>query len=166
MPDDFESVCVAAVTLAIVIRLPAVPFRLKLLNVLVVPAVKRTDAGCTVFVMLLKVFAPVIVNAPAPPWFRVQLNVEPPPTKVLAVAAVMDIVPVPVPAVVVNPVGTALLNAVVAAVGHINVPLLNVRFLVPVAVVYAVPTVSVFPLRLIVPLVCVRVREDPIVSAS
>jgi hypothetical protein len=36
----------------------------------------------------------------------VQLNVEPPPINVLAVAAVMEIAPVPVPAVVVNPVGT------------------------------------------------------------
>ena len=166
MPDAIESVCVAAVTLAIVMRLPAVPFRLKLLNVVVVPAVKRTDAGCTVFVMLLNVFAPVIVSAPAPPWLMVQLYVDPPPTKVLAVAAVMEIVPVPVPAVVVYPVGAALLNAVAAAVGQISVPPLKVRSLVPVPVVYAVPTVSVLPFRLIVPLVCVSVRADPIVRAS
>jgi hypothetical protein len=51
--------------------------------------------------MVLKVLLPEIVKAPAPPWLRVQLNVEPPPTKVLAVAPVMEIVPVPVPAVVV-----------------------------------------------------------------
>ena len=62
--------------------------------------------------MLPNVFDPVMVNAPAPPWFNVQLNVDPPPTNVLAVAAVMEIVPVPVPAVVVNPVGESLLNAV------------------------------------------------------
>jgi hypothetical protein len=67
MPEDFESVCEAAVTLPIVIRFPPVPLKLKSLNVVVVPAVKRTDAGCTVFVMLLNVFAPVIVKAPAPP---------------------------------------------------------------------------------------------------
>ena len=72
-----------------------------------------------------------------------QLNVEPPPTNVLAVAAVMEITPVPVPAVVVNPVGTALLNAVVEAVGQINVPPLNVKFFVPVEVVNVVPTVNV-----------------------
>jgi hypothetical protein len=82
-------------------RFPAVPLRLKLVNVVVVPDVNRTEAGCTEFVMLVNVFAPVIVSAPAPPWLRVQLNVEPPPTKVLAVAPVMEIVPVPVPAVVV-----------------------------------------------------------------
>jgi len=93
--------------------------------------------------MLLNVFEPVMVKAPAPPWFRVQLNVEPPPTNVLAVAAVMEIVPVPVPAVVVKLVGAALLNAVVAAVGQTNVPPLNVKFFVPVAVVNAVPTVNV-----------------------
>ena len=57
----------AAVTEPIVIRLPDVPDRLKLLNVLVVPAVNSTDAGCTVFVMLLNVFEPVMVKAPAPP---------------------------------------------------------------------------------------------------
>ena len=93
--------------------------------------------------MLLNVFEPVMVNAPAPPWFNVQLNVEPPPTNVLAVAAVMEIVPVPVPAVVVNPVGEALLKAVVDAVGQTNDPPLNVKFFVPVAVVNAVPTVNV-----------------------
>ena len=67
MPLVFESVCVAAVTLEIVIGLPKMPLKLKLLNVVVVAAVKRTDAGCTVFVILLNVFAPVIVNAPKPP---------------------------------------------------------------------------------------------------
>ena len=133
----------AAVTEPMVIRLPAVPDKLKLLNVLVVPAVNRIDAGWVVFVMLPNVFEPVMVKAPAPPWLSVQLNVEPPPTKVLAVAAVMEIVPTPVPAVVVNPVGAALLNAVVAAVGQTNVPALKVKFFVPVEVVNAVPTVNV-----------------------
>ena len=116
--------------------------------------------------MLLNVFEPVMVNAPAPPWFSVQLNVEPPPTNVLAVAAVMEIVPVPVPAVVVNPVGAALLNAVVAAVGQTNVPPLNVRFFVPVAVVNAVPTVYVKPFKSNVPLVNVVATPVPVVSAS
>ena len=93
--------------------------------------------------MSLNVFEPVTVNAPAPPWFNVQLNVEPPPTNVLAVAAVMEIVPVPVPAVVVKLVGAALLNDVVFAVGQTNVPALKVKFFVPVAVAKAVPTVNV-----------------------
>lgn len=119
-----------------VIRLPAAPDRLKLVNVLVVLAGNVIVAGCTVFVMLSNVFAPLIVRAPAPPWFRVQLNVDPPPTKVLAVAAVMEIVPVPVPAVVVKLVGAELLNAIVDAPGHTNVPPLNVRSLVPVVVTY------------------------------
>ena len=44
-------------------------------------------------------------------------------------------VPVPVPAVVVNPAGTALLNVVADAVGQTSVPPLNVKFLVPAAVV-------------------------------
>ena len=107
-----------------------------------------------------------MVNVPAPPWFNVQLNVEPLPTNVLAVAAVMEIVPVPVPAVVVNPVGTALLNAVVEAVGQANVPPLKVRFFVPVAVVNAVPTVNVFPFKSNVPFVNVAVLVEPIVKAS
>ena len=129
-----DNVWLAAVTEPMVIRLPDVPDKLKLLNVLVVPAVNRIDAGWVVLVMLLNVFEPVMVKAPAPPWLSVQLNVEPLPTNVLAVAAVMEIVPVPVPAVVVNPVGTALLKAVVDAVGQTNVPPLNVKFFVPVAV--------------------------------
>ena len=83
----------------------------------------------------------------------------------MAVAAVMLILPVPVPASVLNPVGTALLKAVVVAAGQTNVPLLKVRTFVPVAVVYAVPTVSVFPLRSSVPLVSVSVFVDPIVIA-
>jgi hypothetical protein len=158
---------VPEVLLLIVIKLPAVPFRLNPdRKVVVVLAVNVTVAGCTVFVILSNVFAPVIVSAPAPPWLSVQLKVDPPPTNVFAVAAVMEIVPVPVPAVVVKPVGTALLNAVADAVGQTNVPPLNVRFLVPVAVVYAVPTVSVFPFKLSVPLVCVKGRVDAIVSAS
>jgi len=116
--------------------------------------------------MLLNVFEPVIVKAPRPPWFSVQLNVDPPPTNVLKVAAVMEIVPVPVPAVVVNPVGTLLLNAVDVAAGQTNVPPLKVKFFVPVAVVNAVPTVKVFPFKSNVPLVNVAVLVEPIVKAS
>jgi len=107
-----------------------------------------------------------MVKAPAPPWLSVQLNVEPPPTNVLAVAAVMEIVPVPVPAVVVKLVGAALLNAVVEAVGQTNVPPLNVKFFVPVAVVNAVPTVYVKPFKSNVPLVSVVVTPVPVISAS
>ena len=59
----------------------------------------------------------------------------------------------PVPAVVVNPVGTALLNDVAFAAGQIKVPPLNVRFFVPVAVVSLVPTVQVLPFKSIVPVV-------------
>jgi hypothetical protein len=110
-----------------------------------------------VFVMLLKVLAPVIVNAPAPPWFSEQLKVEPPPTKVLADAEVRLIEPVPVPAVVVNPVETALLNAVVPEAAIAKEPPLKVIFLVPVAVrnvaVAVAESVSVLPFKSSVPLV-------------
>lgn len=119
-----------------VIRLPAMPVRPKPeVNVVVVLAGKMTVAGCVVLPILAKVFAPVIVSVPTPAWRSVQLNVEPPPTKVLAVAAVIEMKPVPVPAVVVKLIGAALLKAVVDAVGHTRVPALNVRFLVPAAVV-------------------------------
>ena len=67
VPLDLLNVCCAAVTEPMVIKLPAVPDRLKLLNVLVVAAVNNTDAGCVVFVMSLNVLLPVIVKAPAPP---------------------------------------------------------------------------------------------------
>ena len=71
--------CVPADVQLIVTRLPAVPDRLKLVKVLVVLAGNVTVVGRTVFVMLDHVFVPLMVNAPAPPWFRVQLYVEPPP---------------------------------------------------------------------------------------
>ena len=116
--------------------------------------------------MLLNVFDPVMVNAPAPPWLSVQLNVEPPPTNVLAVAAVMEIMPVPVPAVVAKLVGAALLNDVVFGSGQTKVPPLKVKFFVPVAVVKRVPTVNVLPFKSKVPLVKVAVLVEPIVSAS
>lgn len=167
MPDAFESVArVPGAVLVRLIRFPAVPFRLKLLNVVVTAPGNATVAGCTVFVMLLNVFASSMLRVPAPPWFRVQLNVEPPPAKLFAALPVMEIVPVPVPAVVVKPVGATLLNAAGVFAGQTRVPPLNVRFLVPVAVVYDEPTVRVFPFRSIVPLVWVRVRLDPIVRAS
>ena len=116
--------------------------------------------------MLLNVFDPVMVKAPAPPWLSVQLNVEPPPTNVLAVAAVMEITPVPMPAVVVNPVGTSLLNAVVEAVGQINVPPLKVKFFVPVKVVNAVPTVYVKPFKSNVPFTNCVILVELCVKAS
>lgn len=136
VPAAWETVaCVPEVLLLIVMRFPAVPDRLKLVNVLVVLAGNVTVAGCAVFVMLVNVLASVIVSAPAPPWLSVQLYVEPPPTNVLATAAVMEIVPVPIPAVVVKPVGFTLLNAVDPPEGHTSVPPLNDRFLVPLPVV-------------------------------
>ena len=107
-----------------------------------------------------------MVKVPAPPWLTVQLNVDPPPTNVLAVAAVMEIVPVPVPAVVVKLVGAALLNDDVFAEGQTNVPPLKVRFFVPVAVVKRVPTVYVKPFKSNVPDVSVVVTPVPVVSAS
>jgi hypothetical protein len=138
------------------------PLAFQLVKVFVVPAVNKIDVALVllrVLVMLLNVFEPVIVKAPAPPWLSVQLNVEPPPTNVLADAEVMEIVPVPVPAVVVNPVGAALLNAVAEENEHIIVPPLNVRFFVPVAVVNLNTGVVVYPAKLSVPFVNVRVPQ-------
>jgi len=101
--------------------------------------------------MLLNVFEPVMVKAPAPPWFIVQLNVEPPPTNVLAVAAVMEIVPTPVPAVVVKLEGAELLNDNVPEFAQSNVPPLKVTFFVPTAVVNLTDCVAVYPAKLSVP---------------
>ena len=137
--------------------MPAVPLTFQLVMVCVVAAVKVNAVGWTPLAMAVKVLLPEIVNAPAPSLDRVQLNVEPPPTKVLAVAAVMLILPVPVPAVVVKFSGVALLKDVVDAVGQTSVPPLNVRFFVPGPVIYDVPTVSVFPFRSRVPLACCNV---------
>lgn len=67
VPDDFDRVNLdPGVSLLIVIKFPAVPARLKLDTVCVVPAVKVTVDGCTVLVMSLKVLEPVMVNAPTP----------------------------------------------------------------------------------------------------
>jgi hypothetical protein len=112
--------------------------------------------------MSLKVFVPVIDNAPAPPWSIAQLNVDPPPTNVFTDALVRLIEPVPVPAVVVKPVGTALLKVVVEAAAITIEPPLKVKFLVPVAVKNVVveivlDSVNVCPLRSSVPLASVTV---------
>ena len=107
-----------------------------------------------------------MVKSPAPPWFNVQLNVEPPPTNVLAVAAVMEIVPVPVPAVVVKFVGAPLLNDVVFGSGQIKVPPLNVKFFVPNAVVKLVPTVNVKLFKSNVPLLNVVAAVELCVKPS
>ena len=150
----------AAVTEPMVIRFPAVPDKLKLLNVLVVPAVNRTDAGWVVFVMLPNVFEPVMVKAPAPPWLSVQLNVPPAPANVLAIAAVIEIVPVPVPAVVVNPVGLLLRNAVAPEFEQTKSPPLNVKFFVPEPVCNLFDVVQVFPSKSNVPFVNVIIVPD------
>jgi len=105
--------------------------------------------------MLLNVFEPVMVKAPSPPWLIVQLNVEPPPTNVLAVAAVMEIVPVPVPAVVVKLVEKPLLNAITLAFEQTIIPALNVKFFVPDPVANLFVAVQVFPFKSNVPFVSV-----------
>ena len=81
----------------------------------------------------------------------------------MAVAAVMLILPVPVPAVVVNPVGCALFHAVAVAFVTVTVPPLKVKFFVPASVMNEF-TESVWPLRFNVPVVSVRVLE--VVHAS
>jgi metallophosphoesterase superfamily enzyme len=67
VPLALLSVCCAEVGDPIVIKLPAVPVNEKRVNVLVVPAVNKTVAGCTVLVIFENVLDPVIVNVPAPP---------------------------------------------------------------------------------------------------
>ena len=109
--------------------------------------------------MSLNVFEPVMVKAPAPPWLIVQLKVDPPPTNVLADADVMEIVPVPVPAVVVKLVGAALLNANAPAPEQNIVPPLKVKFFVPPAVTNLTEEVLVYPAKSNVPFVNVSVEQ-------
>ena len=75
----------------IVTRLPAVPDSVKLVNVVVVPAVNKIVEGLPAVVACKspKLLDPVMVNCPAPACCSTQLNAEPPPTNVLAVAAVI-----------------------------------------------------------------------------
>jgi len=117
-----------------VTRLPERPLTFQSVRIWVVPEVKVNAVGWTPLAIAVKVLLPDTVRAPAPSFDRVQLNVEPPPTNVLAVAAVMLILPVPVPAVVLKFVGAALLNASTAAAEHRSVPPLKVKSLVPAAV--------------------------------
>jgi hypothetical protein len=118
-----------------VTRFPAVPETVHPDTVVVVPAVNRKLVGETPLAIDPNVLDPVIVSAPAPSFDRVQLKVDEAPTKVFAVAAVMLILPVPVPATVEKPVEAALLKAVVEAAGQTRVPPLKVRTFVPAAVV-------------------------------
>ena len=68
MPEAFDKVnCDPGVRLLIVIRFPAVPDKLKLDTVCVVPAVNLSVAGCTVLVILLKALEPLMFVCPAPP---------------------------------------------------------------------------------------------------
>ena len=155
VPLALDSVWLAAVTEPMVKSLVDSPLAFQSAKVFVVPAVNKIDAALVllrVLVMSLNVFEPVMVKAPAPPWFNVQLNVDPPPTNVLAVAPVIEIVPVPVPAVVVKLVGVALLNEVTVAAGQTNVPPLKVKFFVPVEITNDAPTVCVNPFKSSVPL--------------
>ena len=114
--------------------------------------------------MLLNVFEPVKVNVPTPPLLIVQLNVEPPPINPLSVAPVMEIVPVPVPSVVVKLIGARLLNDDVLESGQTKVPPLNVRFFVPVEIVNLIPTVHVKPFKSNVPLANVVVT--PVINSA
>jgi hypothetical protein len=134
-PLDLERVCAEVVVLPIVTKFPDEPLIPKFWIVVVVPDVNVNVVGATPFDKFVIVLLPVMVKAPAPSFERVQLYVEPPPTNVFALAEVILILPLPVPIVVVNPVGTALLNAVDPLFGQTRFPLLKVRFLVPVAVV-------------------------------
>jgi hypothetical protein len=61
--------------------------------------------------------------------------VSAPGTNVLAEAEVMEIVPTPVPAVVVKFVGLALLKAVLPVAAHAKVPPLKVMFFAPIGLV-------------------------------
>ena len=85
--------------LPIVTKLPTVPFTANPLDpekVVVVPAVKMNEVGCTVFVILVNEFEPVIVSAPAPPLFKFTKKGIPAEAKVLGEADVNDTVAVPV----------------------------------------------------------------------
>lgn len=84
---------------------------------------------------------------------------DPPPTNVFAVAAVMDIIPVPVPAVVVNPVGFTLFQALVVAEIAI-VPPSNVMFFVPAPVAKLPVEERLNPAKNKVPFVSIKDDTD------
>ena len=112
--------------------------------------------------MLANVLLPVTVSAPAPPWFRVGQD-APPPAKVLAEAAAIEIVAEPV---MVRPV-------VVAAFQAVPLALMVTEAAVPKAMVRvleledeSVPMLTVLPLKSMVPLVRVSALVAPNVRLS
>ena len=143
---------VALVSVNVAVEVPLTPLVVVIVVVMLTGSVIVDEA---VAAMPPKVFVPVTVSVvPAPPFVRTQLNVDPPPTNVLEPLAGTKVMsPTPVPAVVVNPEGAALLKAVaIVPVMRIDPPL-NVIFFVPAAVVKACGQVTVFPFRSTVPLV-------------
>ena len=108
----------------------AVPDAVKLLTDCVEPAVNEiahAPVAVCVLVMLVKALLPVMVNAPAPPWFKVG-QVRPPPAKVLAVAPVIEMVAVPVIVAFVD-VANVQADAPVPATVHVPDPSARVRTL-------------------------------------
>jgi hypothetical protein len=71
----------------------------------------------------------------------------------------MEIVPVPVPAVVVKLVGAMLLKAFVAEFEQTKIPPLNVKFFTPVPVTNLFDAVQVFPSKFNIPLLSVKIVE-------
>ena len=135
-----------------------VPVMAAVVVIVVVVLTGRVIVDVAVAARPAKVFAPVTVSVmPAKAVFRTQLNVDPPPAKVLAADVGAKVIsPTPVPAVVVNPDGAALLKVgTFPPVTRIDPPL-NVMFFVPAAVVKACGHVTVLPFRSTVPLVRVN----------
>ena len=164
VPDASVRVARApTVELLSVIWLPLVPETLNALTVVIVLAGNVIVAGCTVLAMLAKVFAPLMANAPAPPWARVP-NDLPPPANVLALALV--IVMVDAPALTVT-------FAASVEVFHATPLPVTVQTLLAVVIVFAPPAAvanvlidTAWPLESIVPFVSVIVRAEPTVKES
>jgi len=150
---------------SVAVEVPLMPLVELMLVVMLTGSVIVDEA---VAAMPPKVFVPVTVSVvPAPPFVRTQLNVDPPPANVLEPLAGTKVMsPTPVPAVVVNPEGAALLKPVVLVpVMRIDPPL-NVMPFVPAAVVIAFVVEKVFPFRSSVPFVRVVSPKPPALPFS
>lgn len=166
LPPVFTKECVAAVILPIAIRFPAVPFTVKVVNVVVVPAVNfRVCGGVSTF-KSLKVLDPTILNSQVPDHVnQILLKVFHHPENVFVCDVASVILTVEVFALKVRPVIVAVFQTVpvpervqvpdpiviVRVLEFVEAKLVKVRFLLFAS---------------IVPVVCVRVLFDVILSCK
>ena len=151
-----------------VMRLPAVPFTVHVVTVVVMPAVNKIEwAAEPSSLKSAKVLEPAIVFEAvlAPRDHQILLKVLPPPENVLAVLVVLVILMVLVLPFKVSPVAVAIFH-IVPVPERVHVPLPMVIVLVLLFDELNRPIVKFLLLAVRVPLVKVTVLVEPTIAAS